>query len=858
MENRRNYLPNPMKQTIYSIVFVNLGILIPANADINDICIPQIGGLVSEPKMDGIPEDDVGWNGAGLLGIRENITTTSGSSASSERSGNVQYGVKNNYLFISVDSDAFTLGSLCPDTNDPNAKCLGVDNTLVIGMSTDCGSTSGCANDWRLHINPFESVQTGTGIPVFNTSKPREVSFWRDSSKWNLPKPTGTSCNHDYYSCKSVLPLANNSSTAPPPGTVVNSSSGTCNPLQGGQFVVSRNGSRWGLEIKLPITTNVAQSSENCKVYLPNTTNSTFRLYVNLVSTNDLVIPARYVEDPWPFGAKLVDSSGLGLGFIETSTPVISSWGVASLGSRSACVGVSILQAGVRQSSSGSLGSTSSAIAGAIDTDGSYFYTDAGGNKLKNAAACDSSLTNGYMWDSAKSVDNYFVAKASKTGSGTSEVAAKFYIADWGLPGADDWDLIGERYKPTISTGATIDRPNLFFSTPQTVGASSVELQSIWPLSYKESCAYSLSHVVGYSAGKPIGHHCVQAELFATGSDPQTNFLKKSLQFNHNVVPASRVGHIATVGTKGYGDPPAGQANHKIFLELDKDVQEYVKDGDIFIPKLGAKKAYPMRHIDSRESNMRRGGAIPAALVPKGVTEALSVVARGYLARSDKLVIGGKEYLKAEYLGNFSIDAAHNGNVNDWSVTLEPVNCTEGVAAKDCMGSLGGGGYALNIPKDKSLQLLMTIEAHEPKYAIWLALGTTFPHDNFANNYDSGFAGNIGFEYALYSNLAMEIIAGQHQFKGKGSMENIDLSQVSINSKWYFPYQLYRLFATAGLGSYIFDSDTTPAGLNVGGGLQYDIAPRWSVEGRYTVHSIFNNSPNELYSTILAGVRYSF
>jgi opacity protein-like surface antigen len=142
--------------------------------------------------------------------------------------------------------------------------------------------------------------------------------------------------------------------------------------------------------------------------------------------------------------------------------------------------------------------------------------------------------------------------------------------------------------------------------------------------------------------------------------------------------------------------------------------------------------------------------------------------------------------------------------------------------------------------------------------AVWLGIGSTFPSGSFSNDYKKDTAFNVGFEYGLGNNTAIEATVGMHQFKGKNASPDIDVTQFGVNGKWYFAPGAFKPFVTLGLGGYAFDPGSTRFGVNAGAGAQLDVAPRWSIEGRYTFHGVSGNSPNSRYSTLLLGLRYSF
>lgn len=148
--------------------------------------------------------------------------------------------------------------------------------------------------------------------------------------------------------------------------------------------------------------------------------------------------------------------------------------------------------------------------------------------------------------------------------------------------------------------------------------------------------------------------------------------------------------------------------------------------------------------------------------------------------------------------------------------------------------------------------------AGSSRYAIWLAIGSTFPHGSFDTNYDSGFAGTLGAEFVLAPAWSIEGTLGWHAFSGSGGAQDIDVTQFGIDAKWYATPAPMRWFVTAGAGGYSFDPGKTRFGANVGGGLQYRLTPAWSLEGRYAFHAVAGNAPDSHYSTLQLGVRYGF
>ena len=106
--------------------------------------------------------------------------------------------------------------------------------------------------------------------------------------------------------------------------------------------------------------------------------------------------------------------------------------------------------------------------------------------------------------------------------------------------------------------------------------------------------------------------------------------------------------------------------------------------------------------------------------------------------------------------------------------------------------------------------------------------------------------------------ISVEATLGRHSFGGKIGGGDIDVTQFGVNGKWYFAQPGFKPFLTAGVGGYAFDPGATRFGANLGAGVQVDLTPLWSLEGRYTLHQVTRNSPNSSYSTLTLGLRYAF
>lgn len=640
--------------------------------------------------MDGNPNNDVGWNGAVQIGLRENKGVA--------RVGTLQLGHRDNRLYLSLELDGFNQSS--------GGRGPGPNDTVILALSTDGDST----HDWRIHINPFERADTGTGLRVYDSDEPRVAYVWRDSNHWTETK-SGQCAPTDagkYANCKKNLDI--------------------------GTIKVSRNDARWGLEMQLPYHSDPSRAGNNDSIYVPAT--GEFRLYANVVSTNDLA--GSFVQDPWPHSSQLLKPSSFPYG-IEYNTPPKDKdgkrvWGTASLTTRSICKGVSIVAAGVRNTptENATLGSASTPVQPSSDTAGIYYNTVPLSNlRIRDAQTC-ANLADNALWSGSKtdptgvySPANYFVAKVQKSDSDTpaKQVSAKFYIAPWGIPGTGDWHKIGELYDPNPG-GGVLDSEQ---AEAVSAAPGTTELKAAWYLSYKQSCAYLLSNPTTVG-GKPAGHHCVQAEL--QSADPNTVILRKSVQFNHDIVSASTVGREAVINLRGYGKPPRdlkgkSRKAHEVLLTVDWTVREYVRRGDEYYadPSPVRLRRYVRRGGDyyapyaAKSLNQAHGALetippispqflayskIHVHSVPKGIKQAMTIITRGYRRTGHLLDVEGKRYEEMEYLGGYGLEAGHYQAASQWGVKLQGKRIAKATVAtpKDT--------YLLSIPPGKGLVKVVT------------------------------------------------------------------------------------------------------------------------------------------------------
>lgn len=152
-----------------------------------------------------------------------------------------------------------------------------------------------------------------------------------------------------------------------------------------------------------------------------------------------------------------------------------------------------------------------------------------------------------------------------------------------------------------------------------------------------------------------------------------------------------------------------------------------------------------------------------------------------------------------------------------------------------------------------------TSTSDRSNFAVFGDVGAALPHGSFGNAFNTGFSVNTGLEYMFNSNFSAVGTFGYNRFPFVISSIHTDIYQVSANAKGYLttPPNKLRPFVNGGVGAYVFSSATVRFGGNIGGGLLYEITPKWGVQGSYNYH-IINTSGTVRYSTLQGGVRFRF
>jgi len=148
------------------------------------------------------------------------------------------------------------------------------------------------------------------------------------------------------------------------------------------------------------------------------------------------------------------------------------------------------------------------------------------------------------------------------------------------------------------------------------------------------------------------------------------------------------------------------------------------------------------------------------------------------------------------------------------------------------------------------------------RWGLSLHAGVSIPHGNLNTVFNPGPNVGVDLEYRFNSMFSLEGIYTFHRFIGETfgafTFPDLNVHQVSVNGKVYGSSSPWRPFVNFGGGVYNFNTSTTRGGLNVGGGLQFDIAPNVAVDAMYNFHNVFTSGSNTRFSTVQGGVRFRF
>jgi len=389
-----------------------------------------------------------------------------------------------------------------------------------------------------------------------------------------------------------------------------------------------------------------------------------------------------------------------------------------------------------------------------------------------------------------------------------TQVNAAFRIANFGLPGP--WDLI------PVTGGVTNPTP---FTTSILAGSTNT-ISVDWTLSGPQQTAYNTP---------TTEHQCILVELDSNAVG--TTFVKKSAWRNMDFGPASVFRRLAEISGRGYEPPPDGADSYDFDLQVTKE-----------------------------EGTISRSRTAAAAAGSQPLSQ-LTWVVRGFRRTGKYIVSLGKRFEVVQQVGAFGYIVQHQGDVNRWR------------------GELTGNGlernpgdnnfYRIKVPRNGAVTVNTTIEPISggpstgfKRWGLSLHAGASIPHGNFSNVFNAGPNAGVDLEYRLTPIFSLEGIYTFHRFSGQNfgtvTVGDLNLHQFSLNGKVYGTSAPVRPFFNFGGGVYHFDASSTRGGLNVGGGLQFDVAPNIAVDAMYNFHNVFTSGSNTRFSTVQAGVRFRF
>lgn len=152
------------------------------------------------------------------------------------------------------------------------------------------------------------------------------------------------------------------------------------------------------------------------------------------------------------------------------------------------------------------------------------------------------------------------------------------------------------------------------------------------------------------------------------------------------------------------------------------------------------------------------------------------------------------------------------------------------------------------------------------RWGLSLHAGASIPHGNFANIFNPGPNVGVDLEYRFNRRFSLEAIYTFNHFRGETftfngqsfTLDGTNIHNLSLNGKVYGGTSPVRPFFNFGGGVYVFDSVTARGGVNVGGGLQFDLTPNVALDSMYNFHNVFGSGSSLRYSTVQGGVRFRF
>ena len=154
-----------------------------------------------------------------------------------------------------------------------------------------------------------------------------------------------------------------------------------------------------------------------------------------------------------------------------------------------------------------------------------------------------------------------------------------------------------------------------------------------------------------------------------------------------------------------------------------------------------------------------------------------------------------------------------------------------------------------------------TVDGSFKRWGLSLHAGVSIPHGSFSSIFNPGPNVGVDLEYRVTPIFSLEGIYTFHRFNGDTigpfSFSDLNVHQFSVNGKVYGSTSPVRPFFNFGGGAYKFNP-STHGGLNVGGGVQFDVAPNIAFDVIYNFHNVFTSGSNTRFSAVQGGIRFRF
>ncbi len=463
---------------------------------------------------------------------------------------------------------------------------------------------------------------------------------------------------------------------------------------------------------------------------------------------------------------------------------------------------------------------------------------------------------------------NTFFATPQNGMASNVSLSATFRIANWG----------------TGATWESVPSPNTTLWTPVANGGpttvlanSSNTITAPYTATQCDACRYQIFYAANTATcnascsattnNTKRNHQCLLVQLSGTGVD----FINDSAYNNMNFANTSVFREDADVNLAGLPETNPGSLARDVYIFVQRSNMPKAAGGggqpggvgrppsvaapaghsaaDVPTPAvcLPAAITDPTVPREQRQAAISKGLAAGTFTYEDLQQQIATVVYHAYFDTQKPAPNGGVVLRPLNPFGYFPM---HNGQVAAWDALLENA---QQIAPNWYRIHVGPTGVAVVRP---------VISARDAgvggtgRLRAFFDAGLNVPMGTLADVADGRASVNGGIEWLLPNDFSVEGVLGYHAFDA-----DRHIWQVSGQVKRYFTLQNPRAhaFVAAGAGMYRFEpGDVSKAGVNLGGGLLYDVTARAGVEGVYYLHRINTEDSSTRFSTLQFGVRIRF